>query len=139
MTTARSTTPAPRKAAAKKTTVRRPVAKTVDDIPIPAFDVLDLRSDDADQEPDLVEVFRLDGKPFFIDRSRGAGVAMKMLKLIRTQGENAAMANFLIEVLGDEAFDALSEFPGVGIKQLQQVMLACSKALLGDKDSGPKA
>lgn len=132
-------TTAPRKtAAAKKTPARRP-AKPVDDIPMPEIDVIELFSEDADPEPDLVEVFRLDGRSFSIDRNRGAGVAMRMLKMMRNQGENAAVANFLIEVLGDEAFDALSNFPGVGVGTLQKVMLACSKALLGDKDSGPKA
>jgi hypothetical protein len=132
------TTPA-KKTVAKKAPARRPVRKPVQDIPMPEIDVLDLHSQDAeDERPDLAEVFRLDGKPYFIDRNRGAGVAMKMLKLIRTEGENAAMANFLLDVLGDDAFDALSNFPGVKVAQLQTVMLACTKALLGDKDAGPK-
>jgi hypothetical protein len=133
------TTPA-KKTAAKKTAPRRPARTPVQDIPMPEIDVLDLHSQDAaGQHPDLAEVFRLDGRPYFIDRNRGAGVAMKMLKLIRTEGENAAMANFLLDVLGDEAFEALSNFPGVKVAHLQTVMLACTKALLGDKDAGPKA
>lgn len=135
---------AAKKTAAKKTAAPRRsprprAGKPVEDIAMPEIDVLDLHSQDAeDEQPDLAEVFRLDGRPYFIDRNRGAGVAMKMLKLIRTEGENAAMANFLLDVLGDEAFEALSNFPGVKIGQLQTVMLACTKALLGDKDAGPK-
>lgn len=137
-TVSRTTTT--RRAPAKKTTARRPASKPVGDIEMPEIDVLDLRSEDADElEPDLVEIFRLDGTPYFIDRNIGAGVALRVLKSIKTEGENAAVATMLTEMLGDEAFDALANFKGITPKHLQQVLVACQKAILGDAASGPKA
>lgn len=131
--------------AAKKTTAPRrsprktAAVKPIEDIPVPEFDVLDLRSEDADTEPDPVEVFRLNGKPYYVDRTRGAGVAMRFLKEIKTKGENVAVATMLVEMLGDEAYDALANFPGVTNKHLAQVVMTINKILLGDEESGPKA
>ena len=139
-----ATTPAKKTAAKKTTTPRRSPrprpSKSVEDIPMPEIGVLDLRSEDAkDLKPDLVEIFRLDGKPYFIDRNMGAGVALRVIKSIKKDGENAAVATLLTEMLGDEAFDALANFRGVTPAHLNQVVLACQKAILGDAESGPKA
>ncbi len=130
---------APAKKATPRRSPRKAVSKPVEDIPMPEFDVLDLRSEDAETEPDLVEVFRLDGHPYFVDRTRGAGVALRFLKEIKTKGENVAVATMLTEMLGDEAYDALANFPGVTSGHLGQVLLTCNKILLGDEVAGPKA
>ncbi|HEV2346446.1 MAG TPA: hypothetical protein VGS97_20270 [Actinocrinis sp.] len=137
-------TPA-KKTAAKKTTAPRRsprprASKPIEDIPMPEIDVLDLRSEDADElQPDLVEIFRIDGKPYFIDRNRGAGVVMRLIKSIKTDGENAAVATMLTELLGEDAYEALASYRGLTAKHIYQVVLACQKAILGDAQTGPKA
>lgn len=133
-----------KKTAAPKRPTDRPrkavARKPVQDIPMPDVDVLDLHSEDAtEDEPDLVEIFRLDGKPYYFDRNIGVGVSLRMLKALRTEGENAAVSTMLFELLGEQALDDLAKFPGVRPKHLAQILLACQKAVLGDENTGPKA
>lgn len=118
---------------------RKRASTPVDDIPMPELGVLDLRSDEMDTEPDLVEVFRLDGRPYYVDRNVGAGVALRMLKALRHQGQESAVAAMLEEMLGEEAFDDLANFRGIKAKHLAQVLLQIQRAILGDENSGPKA
>ena len=144
-TTVKKTASAPStRARAVKVPTDRPrprkKAAPIEDIPMPEVEVLDLDAEDLDEdEPDLVEIFRLNGKVYHIDRNIGAGVALRMLKTIRTEGENAAVGAMLLELLGEEAFDALANQRGIKSRHLAQVLLACQKAILGDDLSGPKA
>jgi hypothetical protein len=133
-------TAAPKKTAARKPTDRPRKRTSVKDIPMPEIEVLELNSEDMEEdEPDLVEIFRLDGKPYYVDRNRGAGVAMRMLKTFRVEGEEAAIADMLLELLGEQAFDDLSNYPRIRPRHLAQVLLSCQKAILGDDSLGPKA
>lgn len=118
---------------------RKRAAAPVEDVPMPELDVLDLRSEDLDTEPDLVEVFRLDGRPYYVDRNIGAGVALRMLKALRHGSQESAVAVMLEEMLGEQAFDDLSKFRGIRPKHFAQVMAQCVRAVLGDDQTGPKA
>lgn len=138
MATAAKKTVAPRPPRQPTDRPRKKVAPVVD-IPMPEMEVLDLRSEDMDVEPDLVEVFRLDGKPYYVDRNIGSGVALRMLKELRHNGENSAVAVMLEELLGEEAFDDLSKFRGLTPANFAQVLLQCQRAIFGDQMSGPKA
>ena len=138
-TTAAAKKTAAKKAAPPRRSPRPKLEPAVEDMPMPEITVLDLHSEDAEElEPDLVEIFRLDGKPFYIDRNIGTGVTLRFLKAIKKDGENAAVATMLTELLGDEAYDALANFPGVTAKHFGQILLSCQKALLGDEATGPK-
>lgn len=134
-TTARKT-PAPRQPTDRP---RKTVKKPVEDIPLPELEELDFRSEDMDIEPDLVEVFKLDGKPYYVDRNVGAGVAMRMLKALRKQGQESAVATMLEELLGEQAYDDLANFRGLKPKHFAQVLLQCQRVILGDDTTGPKA
>jgi hypothetical protein len=127
--------------AVKKPTDRpRKKAAPVEDIPMPEVEVLDLDAEEVeDYKPDLVEIFRLNGKSHYIDRNIGAGVALRMLKTLRTEGEDAAVGAMLTELLSEESFDALANHRGIRPKHLAQILLACQKAILGDDKTGPKA
>lgn len=105
---------------------------------MPEIEVLELNSEDMEEEPDLVEIFRLDGKPYYIDRNLGVGITLRALKALKQQGELSALSAILVELLGEEGFDALSSFRGIKPKHLAQVVVSCNKALLGDQESGPK-
>lgn len=136
-------------ATAKKTAARpagrqpadRPRKRTpVADIDMPEVEVLDLDAEtDEDSEPDLVEIFRLGGRSYHIDRNVGVGVSMRMMKILSTKGEEEAIGAMLLELMGEEAFDALANHPGLKPRHLAQVLLACNKAILGDVNAGPKA
>ena len=142
MATAAKKTAAPSdRARAIRPTTDRPRKRVaqVEDLPMPEIDVLDLRSEDMVVEPDPVEIFRLDGKPYYIDRNLGAGISLRMLRTLRHESENAAVAAMLEELLGEEAFDDLANFRGITTKHLAQILLSCQKAILGDDQTGPKA
>jgi len=138
-----ATSPSSRARTVKAPTDRpraRKKAAAVEDIPMPEIDVLDLDAEDLEEgEPDFVEIFRLGGKSYYIDRNIGAGAALRMLKTINTSGENAAVGAMLMELLGEEAFDALANHRGIKPQHLAQVLLSCQKAILGDDKTGPKA
>lgn len=144
-TTAKKTAASPSsRARAVKPPTDRPRARKkvapVEDIPMPDIDVLDLDAElPEEEEPDLVEIFRLNGRSYCIDRNIGAGAALRMLKTINTSGENAAVGAMLMELLGEEAFDALANHRGIKPRHLAQVLLSCQKAVLGDDKTGPKA
>lgn len=106
---------------------------------MPELEVLDFRTEDMDTEPDMVEVFRLDGKPYYVDRNIGAGIALRMLGSLKRQGQEAAVATMLMELLGEEAFDDLSHFRGIKPKHFAQVLMQCTRVILGDEEEGPKA
>lgn len=122
-----------------KTTARRPAAAR----PVRQLDevqVVDLRTDAAaEREPDLVEIFRIDGRPYAMDRNQDAGVVLRYLKLVRSKGENVALSYLFEEVMGQEAYEALTEFKGITPAQLGQVMLAVQTVLLGSGNMVPKA
>jgi len=137
-----ATSPSSRARATRPPTDRpRKKAAPVEDIQMPEVEVLDLDAEgtDEDDEPDLVEIFRLDGKSHYIDRNIGVGVSLRLLKTLRAEGENAAVGAMLIELLGEESYDALANHRGVKPRHLAQVLLACNKAIFGDDQSGPKA
>lgn len=140
-TTAKKTAPSTRARAVKPPTDRpRKKAAPVEDIPMPEIEVLDLDAEDLEEdEPDLVEIFRLGGKSYYVDRNIGAGAALRMLKTLRVEGENAAVSSMLMELLGEEAFDALANHRGIKADHLARVLLSCQKAILGDDKTGPKA
>lgn len=129
------------RARAVKAPTDRPRRKAapVEDIDMPEIEVLDLDAEEIDEEPDLVEIFRLNGKSYYVDRNVGAGTAIRMLKSLKTQGQESAVATMLEELLGEEAFDALANHRGLKPKHFAQVLLSCTRAILGDEFSGPKA
>ena len=134
MTAATARKTAPRKKAAT------PRKKPIEDIPMPEIEVLELNSADMEvDEPDWVEIFRLDGKPYHIDRNVGAGMSLRVIKALRKGGEESAVATVLMELLGEEGFDALANFRGIRARHLAQVLMSCNKAILGDREAGPKA
>lgn len=144
MATAKKTadTPSTRARATKAPTDRpRKKAAPVQDIPLP-FDedeVLDINPTEEELEPDLVEVFRLRGKPFYVDRNLGAGVGLKILRSLKNQGEESAVATLLEELLGEEQFDELANFRGLTTKHFAQILLRCNQVVYGNETSGPKA
>lgn len=143
MATAKKTAAPSERARAVRTPTDRPRKQpkaAVEDIPLPfdEDDILDIRSEEL-SEPDLVEVFRLDGKPYYVDRNIGAGVGLKILRSMKRQGEESAVATTLEELLGEQQFDELCNFRGLTPKNFAQILMRCSQVIFGNEESGPKA
>jgi hypothetical protein len=128
--------PARRPAAAKRAVAKKAAApSTMNGVkPVELFTMAEI-----DHQPDLVEVFRIDGTPYCMDRNQDAGAALRYLKLVREKGENVALSYLFEEIMGQEAYDALINFKGITPEQLGQVMLAVQTVLLGSQTAAPKA
>lgn len=119
----------------RKTAQTRPAVRRMDSV-----EVVELNSEAVKEKaPDLVEIFRIDGRSFSVDANQDASVALEYLHLLRTQGPDHAAAYMLAEVLGQEAYDALRSFKGITAFQLGQVMQAVQTVLMGSADRLPKA
>lgn len=85
----------------------------------------------ATVEAEQIELFSIDGKSYTIPNKPRLNVALKTLKLVRTQGEEAASAFMLEAVIGEEAFEALTEYDDLDAETFQQIILAAQKIVFG--------
>lgn len=92
----------------------------------------------SDVEAEQVELFSIDGKSYTIANKPRLNVALKSLKLARKEGEEAAAAYMLEAVLGEEAFDALTEYEDLTPEVFQAIFQAAQKVVFGGLE-GPKA
>jgi hypothetical protein len=87
---------------------------------------------------ELLEVFSIDGKPYSIPSKPRRGLSLKYLKLARKEGTQAAVGWLLEEALGEEGYDALSDYDDLTNDQLQAVTRVVLTTTLGGLE-GPKA
>ncbi len=67
---------------------------------------------DGAVKPDLVEIFNVDGRPFFLDAARPAQVVLNGMWLARERKlELVGAMEFIKTVLGDDALTALRRHP----------------------------
>lgn len=85
----------------------------------------------SDVEVEQVELFSIDGKSYTIPNKPRLNVALKTLKLMRKEGEEAAMAYMMEAAIGEEAFDALTEYEDLDAETFQQIVLAAQKIVFG--------
>jgi len=103
------------------------------------LDVIELSSNQPEVEPEWVEIFRLDGKSYCVDKNLSAQVALEYLHLVRISGKEAAVAYLFEEMLGVEAYTALRSHKGITPTQIGQVLVALQAVLLGEDGIAPKA
>jgi hypothetical protein len=89
------------------------------------------------EEVEQVELFSIDGKSYTIANKPRLNVALKSLKLARKDGEEAAAAYMLEAVLGEEAFDALTEYEDLTPETFTAIFQAAQKVVFGGLE-GPK-
>lgn len=101
-----------------------------------------LAGDTAEQE--RVELFEIDTlnpetdqiepRKFFIPAKPRAHVGVRYLFLLKTEGENAAVAELLYLLLGKEGFEALSTYEDLTNEQMKQVIDAAKKVTFGNNE-----
>lgn len=91
---------------------------------------IELSTTDA---PDVeqIELFSIDGQSYTIPNKPRLNVALKTLKMARTEGQDAAMAYMMEAAIGAEAFDALTEYEDLDAKTLEAIMTAAQKVVFG--------
>lgn len=89
----------------------------------------------SDQTPvETVEVFELDDKVYSVPKKVSAGISLKYLKLQAEEGPDAAMYFIMKKMLGEEAFEALSEHESLEKDDLAKIMEIVEKHALSDEE-----
>lgn len=101
--------------------------------------MLELVTPASDEAVETVPLFSIDGKEYGIPAVISASLGLKYLKMLRTQGEVVAGGWVLEEMLGEEGYDALSNFKGLTTKQLEQLCEIAGKHALGSLEEPEKA
>lgn len=96
---------------------------------------------DEPVEIPTIPLFYLGDTEYRIPEKPEANVALRYLRDARTRGEDIAAANLLIALVGEDAFDALCDYPGLAEEQLEAVMKAAQKHVMGglEKSRGNSA
>lgn len=109
-------------------------------------EVLNLDAIEKTDEPvEMVDLFHLNGRTYQIEKKPKLNIALKFLKVRRERGELEAAAELLPDMIGDEAFTALSEYEGLTTEIFEHVATAAAKVTmgglekaLGNSGSGPR-
>lgn len=92
---------------------------------------LDEARDEQQGEPEMVDLFTLNGKTYQIPKKPKVNVALKFLRNARTSGEALAADVLLEDLLGKEGYEALTGYDDLTQAQLEQVMFIAQKTVLG--------
>ncbi|HZP16307.1 MAG TPA: hypothetical protein VFA96_10815 [Nocardioides sp.] len=127
------------KAPARKTAARKSAAKRQNIEPLAAdFEPIELSTEADSNEEQLVHLFSVDGKAYYVSAAQDIGLALRYVKVATTKGENLAILWLLENVLTPEAFEALTAIPRLKPESLAKVAAAVQKLLIGGMEA-PKA
>lgn len=90
------------------------------------------KTDDGQEvEVEMVPVFELDGDLYQVPAKPSAGLALGYLRMQSTQGPDAAVYWMMVEMLGEEGYDALANHPDLERDQMDQIIQYIEKKVLG--------
>lgn len=99
----------------------------------------------TDEPTEAVHLFTLNGVEYTIPGKPRVNIALKYLKLARQKSEIEAAMHLLPSMIGEEAFDALTEYDDLTTDMLEKVCMAAAKVTmggleksLGKSNSGPR-
>jgi hypothetical protein len=87
-----------------------------------------------DEVVETVEIFKLDDKVYSAPKDVSAGVLLKYMKMQAEVGAEPAYYYLMNELLGGEAYTALSEHPRLKQKDLMRVFEAVEKHAFADEE-----
>lgn len=94
--------------------------------------VIDTSAGEQDVETEVL--FTIDGDEYTVPKVVPAIVGVRALEVAATEGEAASVRWLMLEVLGQEAYDALLACTGVTSKQLGQIMTVVRDKAMGDME-----
>jgi hypothetical protein len=86
-----------------------------------------------------IPVFSIDGKEYGMPGVIPGNMALRVLELIRTEGEVQAMAWAVPAVLGEEAWGALLDCPTIRKSQVEAIMAVVGEHVMGEVEDTGKA
>lgn len=95
------------------------------------FEPIHIDSNAPVEEVKEVPFFYVDDIEYTIPDKVPASIVTQYFKDVRNRGEDYALATALIDLCGEEAWDALNESPNVNDQQMQQIMGILSELLMG--------
>jgi len=100
--------------------------------------MLELVTSKNSEPVELVPIFSIDGTVYQMPVEVPAYIGLRYLKMLRTQGELIANGWVLEEMLGTEAYEALSNFKGLKAEHLEQLQEVVGKHVLGSLEEPEK-
>jgi myo-inositol catabolism protein IolC len=80
---------------------------------------------------EVKDIFSIDGRWYTMPVEVSASVALQMLHIARTEGQEAAISWTMEEVLGTEAYDALRNCRALKSHQLQSIIKVVTETVMG--------
>lgn len=92
----------------------------------------------TEPEPaELVTLFYLDDEEYKVPARFPVNVALKYLRMARTEGQEVASGWLLEQVLGEDGYTALMNWGGLELEHLEQISTIAHKLVVGELE-GPK-
>lgn len=91
-------------------------------------------ADTVDEEIELVELVRVNGKPLMVPARPPAGLALQVIDDIVTYNEGVAAVKLLRTLLGEEQWADLTGFKGLKASHLKQLAKGVTTLTLGAMD-----
>ena len=88
--------------------------------------------------PEQIVLFSLDGRDYYVPKQIGPNVAMAYMRDIRKNGLEYARAGILERLIGKEGLDALADYDGLTEEDLDSLMKAVDKHVLGPLERSGK-
>lgn len=101
------------------------------------MDAVDLDAEGSDSPDELVTLFKLEGHEFKVSANPRASVALKGLNYVEKYGPELANMMMLKDLLGEEAFEKLSNYEKLTPKQLAAIVDLAYKLCFGSIEVNP--
>lgn len=80
---------------------------------------------------DRVVLFSLNGTDYYVPKKVGPNIALRYLRDVRRHGKEHAIGGLMEAMLGERGMDALAEYEDLTTEDLESVMVAVEKHVLG--------
>lgn len=100
--------------------------------------MLELVTQDQPADVELIPLFSIDGKEYGIPKHVDMSIVLRTLKNMRNSSEMEALGQMLEELLGAEAYDALSNYKGLTGEHLKQLMDTVTEHAMGQLEDATK-
>lgn len=127
---ARGTTSTRKPATAKVTALGDPGA-TLNGVVVGGPDVIRMTSRKTKGPVERAVLFSIDGTDYTIPAHPQPNLALKVLDVVRRQGENVGTAFMLTTLVGEDGYRALMDFDDLEADDLKAVLKAATKTVFG--------
>lgn len=103
-----------------------------------ATNILDLGSSKVGKtkKSDTVDIFKIDDKVYSAPKKPGFGVMLKYMKAQAEKGPDVAVLLMIEEMMGEEAFEALSNHAGLTSEHFTDIVKRLEKIVLAQDEEG---